>query len=205
MSKIMTWCTGMALVGTLAGCGQPAAGQTAGSHCWAIGSWGNVIEVPGLGALSTGKHAYARVNSVSCASAGNCAAGGYYTLPGGDQEAFVAVERDGRWGTAAGGTRPCGPEQGRVRRGQRDIVPLAGQLRRRRCLHRPFRAPPGIRHPGQIACRGRLSGSGGQIQEALTMKRLWPAILAVAGRSVRAPHLSHGNQRHMSAWNGRTE
>ena len=38
---------------------------------------------------------------MSCASAGNCVAGGYYTYgDGGDQSAFVAVERNGRWGTA---------------------------------------------------------------------------------------------------------
>jgi hypothetical protein len=43
MSKIMTWCIGLALVGVLAGCGQSAAARTAGSQ-------GRAIEVPGLGA-----------------------------------------------------------------------------------------------------------------------------------------------------------
>jgi hypothetical protein len=38
------------------------------------GSWGTAQEVPGSAALNAG--GYANVNSVSCASAGNCAAGG---------------------------------------------------------------------------------------------------------------------------------
>ena len=60
------------------------------------GVWGTAIEVPGLGALNKGD---AGVTSVSCASAGNCAAGGDYRSVGGPQ-GFVAVERDGVWGTA---------------------------------------------------------------------------------------------------------
>jgi len=61
------------------------------------GRWGTAIEVPGLGALNTGGNA--GVLSVSCGSAGNCAAGGAYTDNSGLQ-GFVAAERDGRWGTA---------------------------------------------------------------------------------------------------------
>ncbi|MGH3297350.1 MAG: hypothetical protein ACRDP7_36710 [Trebonia sp.] len=61
-----------------------------------------MIEVPGLGALSKGKHGYARVNSVSCASAGNCAGGGHYRGQHAAQQGFVAVERNGRWRTATG-------------------------------------------------------------------------------------------------------
>ena len=60
------------------------------------GRWGTAIEVPGLAALNTG--GYAEVNSVSCGSAGSCAAGGYYA--GHDGQGFVAVERNGRWGRA---------------------------------------------------------------------------------------------------------
>ena len=40
------------------------------------GRWGTAIEVPGLGALNEGGNA--AVSSVSCASAGNCTAGGDY-------------------------------------------------------------------------------------------------------------------------------
>src|SRR5258708_12280571 len=41
------------------------------------GTWRTAIEVPGSGALNKGGNA--EVFSVSCASAGNCAAGGLYT------------------------------------------------------------------------------------------------------------------------------
>jgi hypothetical protein len=40
------------------------------------GVWGQAINVPGLAALSKGQ--YGAVNSVSCAPAGGCAAGGDY-------------------------------------------------------------------------------------------------------------------------------
>ncbi len=53
--------------------------------------------MPGLGALNKGH--LAAVHSVSCASAGNCAAGGYYYADGG-QRAFVASEKNGVWGQA---------------------------------------------------------------------------------------------------------
>ena len=39
------------------------------------------------------------MSSVSCASAGNCAAGGFYVARGHSQ-GFVAGERNGRWGNA---------------------------------------------------------------------------------------------------------
>jgi hypothetical protein len=61
------------------------------------GVWRRAVEVPGLGALNTGGDA--AVLSVSCASAGSCAAGGYYQARGNSQ-GFVAVERDGVWGRA---------------------------------------------------------------------------------------------------------
>ena len=62
------------------------------------GRWGKAIEVPGLGALN--KFGDAEVGSVSCGSAGSCAAGGYYTDGGGGMQGFVAGERDGVWGRA---------------------------------------------------------------------------------------------------------
>ena len=90
MRKIAACCGGLVLVGVLAGCG-PAA-RTAG------GLWGRVIEVPGLSALVTGRSGGAEVSSVSCGSAGDCAAGGYYWDRG--QQGFAVAERNGRWGTA---------------------------------------------------------------------------------------------------------
>jgi len=64
----------------------------------ANGSWGNAIEVPGAATLNSGGDA--RVNSVSCATAGNCAAGGYYTEHSDPAQAFVVRETNGRWGRA---------------------------------------------------------------------------------------------------------
>src|SRR5215470_17722527 len=58
------------------------------------GRWGSAIRVPGTVTLNTGGSA--GVNAVSCASAGNCAAGGFYFDSSG-QQAFVASQRNGRW------------------------------------------------------------------------------------------------------------
>jgi len=54
------------------------------------GTWHAAIEVPGTAALHQGE---AAVNSVSCASAGNCAAAGFYTGSSGHVQAFVVNER----------------------------------------------------------------------------------------------------------------
>ena len=64
----------------------------------ANGTWGNAQEVPGTAALNTGGHA--GITSVSCASAGNCSAGGYYTDGSGHHQAFVVSEVNGTWGKA---------------------------------------------------------------------------------------------------------
>jgi len=60
------------------------------------GFWGQAIEVPGLGKLNAGFSA--EVDSVSCASAGNCAAVGTYGEPYGT--GFVVAEKKGVWGKA---------------------------------------------------------------------------------------------------------
>src|SRR5258706_531286 len=64
----------------------------------ANGTWRAAIEVPGTGGLNKGGDA--DVDSVSCASAGNCLAGGFYFPAEGDQQAFVASERGGTWHAA---------------------------------------------------------------------------------------------------------
>lgn len=66
------------------------------------GTWGNAEEVPGVATLNTGGHA--EITSVSCASAGNCSAGGIYwglDNAGLSVEPFVVNEIGGTWGTAA--------------------------------------------------------------------------------------------------------
>jgi hypothetical protein len=54
------------------------------------GTWHHAIKVPGTTALEQGGGA--GLNSVSCASAGNCSAGGYY-----NSGAFVVNEVNGTW------------------------------------------------------------------------------------------------------------
>ncbi len=88
-----------------ASAGDCAAGgsylDSSGSQAFVVsevnGTWHTAIEVPGTKALNTGGEA--QVNSVSCASAGDCAAGGGYGNSSGSQE-FVVSEVDGTWGTA---------------------------------------------------------------------------------------------------------
>ena len=67
------------------------------------GAWGKAMDVPGLKALNKGFHA--AVTSISCPSAGNCAAGGYYQITDphfgpSRNSAFVIDEVRGKWGTA---------------------------------------------------------------------------------------------------------
>jgi hypothetical protein len=66
------------------------------------GVWQTAAEVPGTAALNTGGNAW--VSSVSCASAGNCSAGGSYASSSRDAvdrfKAFVVNENGGVWHTA---------------------------------------------------------------------------------------------------------
>ena len=61
------------------------------------GTWGTAREVPGTATLN---HVYAQVNSLSCASAGNCSAGGSYIDSSLHSQAFVAGEVNGTWHAA---------------------------------------------------------------------------------------------------------
>jgi hypothetical protein len=63
------------------------------------GRWANATEVPGTAALNLGSGA--QVDAVSCGRGGGCAAGGWYSDSGGNQQAFVVSETAGRWGRAA--------------------------------------------------------------------------------------------------------
>jgi hypothetical protein len=62
------------------------------------GVWATAIEVPGSGALNVDDGA--GVGTVSCASAGNCVAGGSYEDASGDIQAFMANESNGTWESA---------------------------------------------------------------------------------------------------------
>ena len=67
-----------------------AAASTGGVAAARSHVWGTAIEVPGTAALNQGRHA--AINSVSCASAGNCSAGGPYKDSSGHTQVFVVSE-----------------------------------------------------------------------------------------------------------------
>jgi len=80
-------------------CVWPVAVTQAAPAAGGSGAWGVAIEVPGTAALNAGGSA--SVGSMSCGSAGNCVAGGFYTSDEfGNVQAFVVSERNGRWGKA---------------------------------------------------------------------------------------------------------
>src|SRR5258708_27521001 len=62
------------------------------------GTWRTAKEVPGTATLNKGGNA--NISAVSCGSAGNCSAGGYYTDGSGHTQAFVVSEVNGTWHTA---------------------------------------------------------------------------------------------------------
>ena len=62
------------------------------------GTWGKARAVPGSAALN--KRGLAQINSVSCTSAGDCTAAGFYLDVSFNTQAFVVSESGGTWGTA---------------------------------------------------------------------------------------------------------
>ena len=60
------------------------------------GTWQQAEEVPGTATLNLGGNG-AEIDSLSCASAGNCSAGGRYGVSLFDSEAFVVSEVSGTW------------------------------------------------------------------------------------------------------------
>ncbi|MGO9560551.1 MAG: hypothetical protein ACLPQS_14715 [Acidimicrobiales bacterium] len=61
------------------------------------GVWDSARLVAGVNGFSAG--AGAGIDQISCSSAGNCAAGGFYTDSGSTQQAFVVSQINGKWGT----------------------------------------------------------------------------------------------------------
>src|SRR5579863_2008458 len=64
----------------------------------ANGTWGTAEQVPGIATLDAG--AGSEILSLSCASPGNCSAGGDYGTGSGPGQAWVAGESGGVWGDA---------------------------------------------------------------------------------------------------------
>src|SRR5262249_27506628 len=63
------------------------------------GVWGAAVEAPGTATLNSGGDA--SVNSLSCPTAGNCAAGGWDRDGSGHLQAVVASLKNGVWAAAA--------------------------------------------------------------------------------------------------------
>ncbi len=75
------------------------------------GSWGKATVLPGI--LSHNKGSSTQIYSVSCSSAGNCSAGGYYENAAFREFAYVITESGGHWGSVTevpgiGGVSPGG-------------------------------------------------------------------------------------------------
>lgn len=62
------------------------------------GVWGTAVKVPGTTGLNAGGNA--AVSPVSCGSAGNCVAGGFYYDGSLHRHPFVVEEKNGVWGSA---------------------------------------------------------------------------------------------------------
>jgi hypothetical protein len=62
------------------------------------GTWRDALELDGIAALNVG--GIAGLNGLSCASPGNCSAGGYYRDGSDELQAFVVDEVDGTWSPA---------------------------------------------------------------------------------------------------------
>src|SRR5215468_1300949 len=89
---------GDAMAGTGAAVAPRAAALT--------GTWRTAREIPGTAALNKGD---AEAKSVSCASAGNCTAGGWYTDSRGAPQAFIVNRIKGTWQTASKFPAPSAP------------------------------------------------------------------------------------------------
>ncbi len=87
-------------IGARAGAATPPLVQalaTLRSHSESA-SWGAALEIPGTAGLNAGGND--EVDGVSCASPGNCGAGGFYTDGAGHQQLWVSSEIAGTWSNA---------------------------------------------------------------------------------------------------------
>jgi hypothetical protein len=79
-----------ALAGAVVLASSPAAATALTSDGDPVAAWVQAEEVPGTATLNAG--ANAQITSVSCAAAGNCSAGGYYTDSAGNEQVFVTSQ-----------------------------------------------------------------------------------------------------------------
>ena len=118
----------------------------------AHGTWGQAIELPGTAALDKGSES--PVVSVSCVSAGNCVAGGYYVSYEGRYHvhlrAFVADQTGGVWRRAEQVPGTAALEHRRECQGEHGVLRTGRKLRARRVLRcrDADRQPALRRYPG---------------------------------------------------------
>ena len=128
------------------------------------GRWGNAIEVPGMATLNTGGDA--EVDSISCATAGECAAGGFYDhghSVDGSFQAFVVNETNGTWGKAIEVPGTATLNNGDDADVDSISCAAPGELRRRRRLQQHLGQRPGLRgrrEERQLGHRDRGAGRG---------------------------------------------
>src|ERR1700683_3391789 len=90
--------TAVTTVGVSAVLAAGAGAAWASAGVPSAGTWRQAIEAPGLAHLNVGGDAL--MQSLACASPGNCTAGGFYTNHLKQRRAFVISENAGRWGKA---------------------------------------------------------------------------------------------------------
>ena len=122
------------------------------------GTWDKAEEVPGLGHLNAGDTG--GVGTLSCASPGNCSAGGNYLAASGNYEAFVSTETGGTWAKATEVPGTASLNTGGNANLESVSCALRGQLHRRRQLRRCPR-----QRGGSVLHRGRNQRHLGQRAE----------------------------------------
>jgi hypothetical protein len=101
LTRLPAAAIGAAGVTLLTGLCVASAGPAAASvqsAATARSGWGSARNIPNLNALADG--GYADALAVDCSSAGNCVAGGFYADSSAHDQAWLAVQRDGKWGNA---------------------------------------------------------------------------------------------------------
>jgi hypothetical protein len=107
------------------------------------GTWGKAEKVPGSAALNVG--GVAGLESVSCGSAGNCAAGGVLPRQLGPRAGVGGRREERHLGEGQGGARHRSPQRRRRSRARLAVVRLGRRLQRRRHLPGRLSPLPGVR------------------------------------------------------------
>ncbi len=159
------------------------------------GTWGTAIEVPGTAALNTGGNA--QIDSVSCASAGNCSAGGFYTDSSGHGQAFVVSEVNGKWGKAEevpGTLQEAGSARCRARRRA-----TAAQAANTWTAGRRLRGQRGQRQLGQGGAGARHSPPSTRRRDRRVSSRCRAPRRATAAPAATTPTAPAASRRSWSA------